>query len=61
MDIEKKREILKAAKKELTRHSWDTLVDDPPAMAQGGPWCRGDWLPHLQKTNSGRTRRTWSI
>jgi hypothetical protein len=26
MDIEKKREILQAAKRELMRHSWDTFL-----------------------------------
>jgi hypothetical protein len=27
MDIQTKREILQAAKRELMRHSWDTFVD----------------------------------
>jgi hypothetical protein len=28
--------ILQAAKIELMRHSWDTFVDEPPSVAQGG-------------------------
>jgi uncharacterized protein YfaQ (DUF2300 family) len=36
MDNEKKREILNAAKAEIMRHRWDTFVDDPPSIAQGG-------------------------
>jgi hypothetical protein len=36
MDIEKKREILQAAKTEIMRHRWDSFVDDPPSIAQGG-------------------------
>jgi hypothetical protein len=36
MNIEKKREILQAAKTEIMRHRWDTFVDDPPSIAQGG-------------------------
>jgi hypothetical protein len=31
-----KVKILQAAKVELMRHSWDTFVDDPPSVAQGG-------------------------
>jgi hypothetical protein len=48
MDIEKKREILQAAKTEIMRHRWDTFCDSPPSIAQGGkgvivsgcPTCR---------------------
>ena len=36
MDIQTKREILQAAKTEIMRHRWDTFVDDPPSIAQGG-------------------------
>jgi predicted methyltransferase len=36
MDIQTKREILRAAKTEIMRHRWDTFVDDPPSIAQGG-------------------------
>jgi len=28
--------ILEAAQKELTRHDWDTFVNNPPSFAQGG-------------------------
>jgi hypothetical protein len=28
--------MLAAAKNELQKHVWDTFVDDPPAVAQGG-------------------------
>jgi hypothetical protein len=36
MDKEKKIAILIAAKAELLRHAWDTFVDEPPSVAQGG-------------------------
>jgi hypothetical protein len=36
MDKAKKSEILTAAKAELMRHAWDTFVDEPPSVAQGG-------------------------
>jgi hypothetical protein len=36
MDRATKEKILIAAKTEIMRHRWDTFVDDPPAMAQGG-------------------------
>ena len=29
-------QILEAAQAELMRHSWDTFVNSPPSMAQGG-------------------------
>ncbi|HXN24600.1 MAG TPA: hypothetical protein VOA41_17830 [Candidatus Dormibacteraeota bacterium] len=28
--------ILQAAQDELKRHTWDTFVEDPPSIAQGG-------------------------
>jgi hypothetical protein len=31
-----KKKILAAAKTELHRHVWDTFVDHPPSVAQGG-------------------------
>jgi hypothetical protein len=31
-----KAKILQAAKVELCRHTWDTFIDDPPSVAQGG-------------------------
>jgi hypothetical protein len=31
-----KAKILAAAKTELCRHSWNTFVDEPPTVAQGG-------------------------
>jgi hypothetical protein len=31
-----KAKILQQAKAELQRHVWDTFVDDPPSVAQGG-------------------------
>jgi hypothetical protein len=53
--------ILEAAQAELMRHSWDTFVNNPPSMAQGGkgtvvPGCTAcrkilysdhDFLSHL--------------
>jgi hypothetical protein len=36
MDIQTKRGILQAAKTEIMRHRWDTFVEDPPSIAQGG-------------------------
>jgi hypothetical protein len=32
-----KHKILAAAKIELQRHVWDTYVDNPPSVAEGGP------------------------
>jgi hypothetical protein len=54
-------QILEAAQAELMRHSWDTFVNNPPSMAQGGkgtvvPGCTAckkilysdhDFLSHL--------------
>jgi len=31
-----KTAILASAQQELMRHSWDTFVNNPPSMAQGG-------------------------
>ena len=31
-----KHKTLAAAKTELMRHHWDTFVDEPPSVAQGG-------------------------
>jgi hypothetical protein len=31
-----KAQILMTAKAELMRHSWETFVDDPPSIAEGG-------------------------
>jgi phosphatidylinositol kinase/protein kinase (PI-3 family) len=53
--------ILEAAQAELMRHNWDTFVNNPPSMAQGGkgtvvPGCTAckkilysdhDYLSHL--------------
>jgi hypothetical protein len=36
MDKETKVRILQSAKSELMRHVWDTFVDEPPSIAQGG-------------------------
>ncbi|MGA8677430.1 MAG: hypothetical protein WB621_19625 [Candidatus Acidiferrales bacterium] len=36
MDKETKWKILRAAQAEIRRHQWDTFVDDPPSVAQGG-------------------------
>ena len=36
MDKAKKIEILAVAKTELMRHTWNTFVDRPPSIAQGG-------------------------
>jgi hypothetical protein len=36
MDNETKVRILRSAKSELMRHSWDTFVAEPPSVAQGG-------------------------
>ncbi len=54
-------QILEAAQAELMRHGWDTFVNNPPSMAQGGkgvvvPGCTAcrkilyldhDYLSHL--------------
>jgi hypothetical protein len=32
----KKSELLQALQTEIRRHSFDTFVDEPPSMAQGG-------------------------
>ncbi|MFZ3331967.1 MAG: hypothetical protein WA197_15130 [Candidatus Acidiferrales bacterium] len=48
MDKETKWKILRAAQAEIRRHQWDTFVDNPPSVAQGGqglvvtgcPGCR---------------------
>jgi hypothetical protein len=32
----KKSELLRALQKEILRHDFDTFVDDPPSIAQGG-------------------------
>jgi len=31
-----KSSILQAAQNELKRHNWDTFVENPPSIAQGG-------------------------
>jgi hypothetical protein len=31
-----KAKILQQAKTELLRHAWDTFIDEPPSVAQGG-------------------------
>jgi hypothetical protein len=31
-----KRELLRALQTEIRRHSFDTFVDEPPSVAQGG-------------------------
>ena len=36
MDNETKVRIFQSAKNELMRHVWDTFVNDPPSVAQGG-------------------------
>jgi hypothetical protein len=36
MDNETKTRIVQSAKSELMRHTWDTFVDEPPSVAQGG-------------------------
>jgi len=36
MDRPTKEKILAATKHELMRHDWNTYVDEPPSMAQGG-------------------------
>jgi hypothetical protein len=59
MDNETKTRIFQSAKSELMRHSWDTFVDSPPSVAEGGngvvipgcPACRkrinDQYLRHL--------------
>jgi hypothetical protein len=50
MDIEKKRKILNAAKAEISmRHRWDTFVDDPPSLAQGGQGVVVSGCPSCKK------------
>ena len=56
MDIEKKREILQAAKTEITRHHWDTFVDDPPSIAQGGKGVVVSGCPTCKKQFGTNTR-----
>jgi hypothetical protein len=36
MDKDTKARIFQSAKTELMRHTWDTFVDEPPSVAQGG-------------------------
>jgi len=42
MDNETKTRIFQSAKSELMRHTWDTFVDNPPSVAEGG---RGVVIP----------------
>jgi hypothetical protein len=49
MDIQKKREILQAAKSELLKHSLGTFVDDPPSVAEGGRGVVVSGCPACQK------------
>ena len=58
-----KSQIISAAQAELQRHSFDTFVDDPPSVAQGGrgvvvpgcPQCKkrlqtmNQFMEHLAK------------
>ena len=36
MDNETKIRIFQSTKSELMRHTWDTFVDSPPSVAEGG-------------------------
>jgi predicted methyltransferase len=56
MDIEKKREILQAAKTESMRHRWDTFVEDPPSIAQGGRGVIVSGCPTCKKQFGTNTR-----
>lgn len=44
-----KSKILLPAKAELTRHTWDTFVDDPPSMTQGGKGVVVPGFPRCKK------------
>lgn len=44
-----KSKILLTAKAELLRHTWDTFVDDPPSMAQGGKGVVVPGCPRCKK------------
>jgi hypothetical protein len=41
--------ILQAAQAELRKHGWDTFVDEPPSMAQGGKGIVTPGCPHCRK------------
>ena len=42
--------ILKAAQRELSRHSWEHFVDNPPSIAQGGKGVVVPGCPACNKT-----------
>jgi hypothetical protein len=42
--------ILKAAQRELSRHSWEHFVDNPPSIAQGGNGVVVPGCPACSKT-----------
>jgi hypothetical protein len=41
--------IVKAAQRELSRHSWEHFVDNPPSIAQGGKGVVVPGCPACQK------------
>jgi len=45
----KRNAILSAAKAEIMRHRWDTFVDRPPSVAEGGQRRRYTRLPAMQE------------
>jgi hypothetical protein len=42
--------ILKAAQRELSRHSWEHFIDNPPSIAQGGKGVVVPGCPACSKT-----------
>ena len=48
--------FFRRAKTELMRHSWDTFVDDPPSVAQGGKGVVVSGCPACKKQFGTNTR-----
>ena len=59
-DTMNKQEFLRVLQREILRHQFDTFVDEPSSMAQGG---RGIVCPGCVacKRKSSRCRSSWSI
>lgn len=45
----KKSELLQALQIEIRRHSFDTFIDEPPSVAQGGKGCVVPGCPACRK------------
>jgi hypothetical protein len=48
--------ILKSAQRELSRHSWEQFVDNPPSIAQGGKGVVVTRLSRLQQNHQHNER-----